>query len=229
MGKDKLKRFRENLMFAHLFQPQRDESITGNQEFKGLWHEKFGNANPLILELGCGRGEYTVGLSRRFPQNNFIGIDVKGARLWKGAKTVEEENITNAAFLRIRIEFIDNFFAKDEVDEIWITFPDPQIKKPRKRLTSPLFLERYGKFLKKGGIIHLKTDSRLLYDYTLDVINAHKLPLLESCPDVHKQYQHNELLNIKTFYETQFISQGLPITYIKWQNESVNINDSINS
>jgi tRNA (guanine-N7-)-methyltransferase len=168
------------------------------------------------LELGCGKGEYTLALSRKYPEKNFVGIDIKGARLWRGAKTVDDEKITNAAFLRIRIEFIDNFFAENEVDEIWITFPDPQITKPRKRLTAITFLERYRKFLKRGGIVHLKTDSRMLHDYTLKVIKDNNFTLLSSYTDIYTQIPDDELLGIKTHYEAQFSAKGIPITYLKF-------------
>ncbi|MDR1581911.1 MAG: tRNA (guanosine(46)-N7)-methyltransferase TrmB [Prevotellaceae bacterium] len=218
MGKDKLRKFEENKLFKHVFQPLTggDMMNVGNPDFKGRWNEKFDNFNPVVLELGCGKGEYTVALSRKYPDKNFIGIDIKGARLWRGAKTIAEEKIPNAVFLRIRIEFIDNFFAPDEVDEIWITFPDPQINKPRKRLTAPLFLDRYRKFLKKGGSIHLKTDSRILYDYTLDVINKNRFTLLSSYTDISAQNPNDELLSIKTFYETQYSAKGIPVTYLKF-------------
>ncbi|MDR1886733.1 MAG: tRNA (guanosine(46)-N7)-methyltransferase TrmB [Prevotellaceae bacterium] len=217
MGKDKLKRFRENRLFRHVFQPAFEDMTNPEAGFKGRWNEKFGNGNPVVLELGCGKGEYTVALSRKYPDRNFIGVDIKGARLWRGAKTVADENIPNAAFLRIRIEFIDNFFARDEIDEIWITFPDPQINKPRKRLTSPVFLDRYRKFLKSGGIVHLKTDSRMLYDYTLNVINESKLTLLSSYTDISTRNADDELLDIKTFFETQYSAKGIPVTYLKFK------------
>jgi tRNA (guanine-N7-)-methyltransferase len=218
MGKDKLRKFEENKLFRHIFQPSSDEIMNPDLGFKGHWNEKFGNSNPIVLELGCGKGEYTVALSRKYPDKNFIGVDIKGARLWRGAKTVAEENIPNAAFLRIRIEFIDNFFAQNEIDEIWITFPDPQINKPRKRLTSPLFLDRYCKFLKNEGIIHLKTDSRMLYNYTLNVINDKKFTLLSSYTDISAQNPDDELLSIKTFYEAQYSAKGIPITYLKFKS-----------
>lgn len=217
MGKDKLKRFKENLTFEHVYQPGSDEMKYEKLTYKNTWHSKFGNTNPIVLELGCGKGEYTVALSQKYPECNYIGVDVKGARLWRGAKTVKEESIKNAAFLRIRIEFIDNFFEKDEVDEIWITFPDPQIKKPRKRLTSPLFLERYRKFLKKNGVVHLKTDSRMLHDYTVELLNKNNLEIIEAYTDIYNQCPENELLRIKTYYEGQFASKGIPITYLKFK------------
>jgi len=220
MGKDKLRRFAENLTFEHVFQPDADEMINGSL-LKGAWHNKFDNNNPIILELGCGKGEYTVALSRKFPEYNFIGIDIKGARLWKGAKTIKDENITNAAFLRIRIEFIERFFAQNEVDEIWITFPDPQIKKPRKRLVSPLFLERYKQFLKKDGIIHLKTDSRMLHDYTAEVLTENNCTIIEAYTDIYKQCPNDEMMSVQTFYESKFAEKGIPITYIKFTIDNI--------
>ncbi|MDR2425436.1 MAG: tRNA (guanosine(46)-N7)-methyltransferase TrmB [Prevotellaceae bacterium] len=213
MGKDKLRKFAENETFGHVFQPKANSEA---DEYRGCWHTKFEQPQPLTLELGCGKGEYTVALSKKYPQKNFLGIDIKGARLWRGAKTVDNENIPNAAFLRIRIEFIEEFFAENEVDEIWITFPDPQIKKPRKRLTSPIFLERYGKFLKKNGVIHLKTDSRMLHDYTLDVVRNGGHTLIDAFTDVYTQCPDNELLQIKTFYEAMFAARNIPITYLKF-------------
>ncbi|MDR1595128.1 MAG: tRNA (guanosine(46)-N7)-methyltransferase TrmB [Prevotellaceae bacterium] len=221
MGKDKLRKFEENKLFKHVFQPLSAEIMNSGLEFKGRWHEKFGNSNPVVLELGCGKGEYTVALSRKYPDKNFIGVDIKGARLWRGAKTVADENIPNAAFLRIRIEFIDNFFADNEIDEIWITFPDPQINKPRKRLTSPLFLDRYRRFLKNGGIIHLKTDSRMLHNYTLSVIKENNFTLLSSYTDISAQCPEDELLGVKTFYESQYLAKRIPITYLKFRIEKM--------
>jgi tRNA (guanine-N7-)-methyltransferase len=217
MGKDKLRKFEENRRFKHVFQPSSSDMTNFGSEFKGRWREKFGNSNPIALELGCGKGEYTVALSRKYPDKNFIGVDIKGARLWRGAKTVADENIPNAAFLRIRIEFIDNFFAADEIDEIWITFPDPQVNKPRKRLTSPLFLDRYSKFLKHGGFIHLKTDSQILYNYTLNVIKENNYSLLSSYTDISTQNPDDELLNIQTFYESQYSAKGIAIKYLKFK------------
>jgi tRNA (guanine-N7-)-methyltransferase len=217
MGKDKLRKFEENKRFNHIIQPSAADMMNPDSGFKGSWRARFGNANPITLELGCGKGEYTVALSRKYPDRNFIGVDIKGARMWRGAKTVAEENIANAIFLRIRIEFIDNFFAENEIDEIWITFPDPQINKPRKRLTSPLFLDCYRKFLKRGGCIHLKTDSRMLHDYTRNLLEANHCSPLSSCTDIAAQNPYDELLNIKTFYEMQYIDRGIPITYLKFR------------
>lgn len=212
MGKNKLMKFAENKKFPHVFQPENTFC-----EYKGLWQSKFGNRNPLALELGCGKGEYTVALSKKYPQKNFLGIDVKGARIWRGAKTVAEDKIPNAAFLRTRIEFIADFFDVNEADEIWLTFPDPQVNKPRKRLTAPIFIERYRRFLKPEGIIHLKTDSRMLHDYTLKVIDENKFTLLDSYTDIYAQCPDDELLQIKTFYEMRYVAQGVPITYLKFK------------
>lgn len=184
MGKDKIRRFEENATFRCVVQPEFEEIFRKDYRLKGRWREDFfGNPNPIVLELGCGRGEYTVSLAERFSDRNFIGVDIKGARLWRGAKTATENAMPNVAFLRTRIEFIDSFFAPGEVDEIWITFPDPQLRKNRvkKRLTAPLFLERYARFLKPGGAIHLKTDSQHLHAYTKAVAEANALPVEAGC------------------------------------------------
>ena len=180
MGKDKLKRFAEVETFNNVIQPD-IKNLDSNHETKGLWHKKFGNSNSIILELGCGKGEYTVGLAKKFPNMNFIGIDIKGSRIWRGAKTCIEENIQNVFFLRSKVDFINHFFDKNEVSEIWLTFSDPQPKKPRKRLTSPLFIDRYKKILKKEGVIHLKTDSDLLYEYTIDEISSKNYEIINQC------------------------------------------------
>ena len=172
MGKNKLQRFAENLTFDNFFQPTYDEISTG-YFLKGKWaSDFFKNNNPIVLELGCGKGEYSVGLARRYPDKNFIGLDIKGARMWRGCKTAVDENIQNIAFLRTRIELIEHYFAENEISEIWITFPDPQPRriKENKRLTSPAFLKRYASILKKDLIIHLKTDAFLLYFYTMEII-----------------------------------------------------------
>jgi tRNA (guanine-N7-)-methyltransferase len=216
MGKDKLKRFRENLTFERLFQPSFDELYQSDYRLKGKWSEVFGNDNPIVLELGCGRGEYTVALARKYPEKNFMGIDVKGARLWRGAKTAHSENLFNVAFLRMRIDFIASCFAAGEVSEIWITFPDPQARKANKRLTSPRFLERYRLFLKPDGVVHLKTDSLLLHEYTYGLVQNSGFPLYERYTDIQTQCDNELLLNIRTYYEELFSSQGLPITYLKF-------------
>ena len=216
MGKDKLRRFEENLKFDRLFQPAFDEVYNNDYRLKGKWREVFGNDNPIVLELGCGRGEYTVALARKYPEKNFVGIDIKGARLWRGAKTVHENNMNNAAFLRMRIDFVGSCFARNEVSEIWITFPDPQPRKENKRLTSPRFLVCYRLFLKPDGVVHLKTDSLPLHQYTKMSIIEAGLPVYEHYTDIKTQCDDELLLNIRTHYEEIFSSQGFPITYLKF-------------
>lgn len=220
MGKDKLKRFAENETFNSLYQPSFEEIFHKDYNLKGKWNSQvFHNSNPIVLELGCGRGEYTIDLAREFPQNNFIGIDIKGARLWRGAKTAETEHLKNVAFLRTRIEFIDSIFATDEVSQIWITFADPQIKRDNKRLTNVVFLERYLKFLKNGGIIHLKTDSRFLHEYTLALAQQNELDILEINKDIYGTGRADNILSIKTHYEKQYLERGVPITYLSFRLE----------
>lgn len=219
-GKDKLRKFRENETFENLLQPTTAEVFQKDHPMKGNWGEKmFGNNNPIILELGCGKGEYTIALAEKFPQNNYIGVDIKGARLWKGAKYATEKSLKNVAFLRTRIEFIDSIFAQGEVSEIWLTFSDPQPNKPRKRLSSPLFLERYSHILKEDGIIHLKTDSQLLHEYTIETIESENHILLEANNDIYgtNRAENDDILSVKTFYEKQFLAKGMAITYAKWR------------
>ncbi len=222
MGKDKFKRFQENLTFTNLIQPEFDDIFRKDHELKGEWGAKFfKNNNPIVLELGCGRGEYTVNLAEKFPDKNFIGIDIKGARMWRGAKTATENSMFNVGFLRTRIEFISSFFAKDEVSEIWITFPDPQLKKDRvkKRLTSPEFLSLYSGFLEPNGYINLKTDSQHLHEYTKANIELNKLPLAESCNDIYGTGYADDVLSIRTRYEGLFLADGFTITYLKFHLE----------
>lgn len=217
MGKDKLRRFRENLTFSCFLQPEFDEVFRRDHPIKGHWHDEFfHNDRPIVLELGCGKGEYTVALAERDPSRNYIGIDIKGARMWRGAKTATERGMTHVGFLRTRIEFIDSLFAEDEVAEMWITFPDPQLKtrRAKKRLTSPLFLERYARFLRADGPIHLKTDSKHLFGYTNEVIRHFSLPCTASDPDIYGSGHADGILSVKTAYEQQFLSMGLPITHI---------------
>lgn len=219
MGKDKLRRFRENLTFACFVQPEFETVFRRDHSLKGRWNEDFfHNDNPIVLELGCGKGEYTVALADRNPERNFIGIDIKGARMWRGAKTATERGMTNAGFLRTRIEVIESFFAEGEVSEIWITFPDPQLKtrRAKKRLTSPQFLECYAKMLKPGAPINLKTDSKHLYAYTNEVIRRFGLPCEVSNPDIYGSGFADEVLSVKTAYEQQFLLRGLPITYTRF-------------
>lgn len=186
---------------------------------KGKWHtEFFKNENPIVLELGCGRGEYTIGLARRFPNKNFIGIDIKGARMWHGAKTAQEEGMTNVAFLRTNIECIAGFFAPDEVAELWLTFSDPQMKKATKRLTSTYFMERYRKFLVDGGLIHVKTDSNFLATYTKYMVEKNGLPLLQCTFDLYaEQDVDSSLTDIRTYYEGMWLERGIPIKYLQFQ------------
>ena len=220
MGKDKLRRFRENLGFECFVQPEFDEVFRRDYRLKGHWRSDFfHNNHPIVLELGCGKGEYTVALAEQDPQRNFIGIDIKGARMWRGAKTATERRMTNVGFLRTRIEFINGLFDEGEVDEIWITFPDPQLKtrRAKKRLTSPLFLESYARMLRPGGVIHLKTDSKHLYAYTQEVIRRFGLPCEASEPDIYGSGYADEVLSVKTAYEERFLGMGLPITYTRFR------------
>ncbi len=220
-SKNKLKRFKENETFSNVFQPKREELIDGKYELKGQWKSKvFKNENPLVLELGCGKGEYTVALAQKYPEKNFIGIDIKGARFWRGAKTALEENIGNAAFIRTQIELIDLIFAENEIDEIWITFPDPQIKykRTKHRLTNTEFLSKYKKVLKKGGVVNLKTDSEFMHGYTLGLLHGEGHEILHANHDVYKnEYSPKEVVEIQTFYEKQYLEEGKPITFVKFK------------
>jgi tRNA (guanine-N7-)-methyltransferase len=220
MGKDKLKKWAEMAAYEFVLQPGFDEIFGKEFRLKGKWRSDFfHNEKPIVLELGCGKGEYTTGLAMLFPEKNFIGIDIKGARMWRGAKTAHEYNLTNVAFVRTRIEFIKSFFAANEVDEIWITFPDPQFKRRRtkKRLTSPIFLNTYRKFLKEGGIVHLKTDNKPLHEYTLEVIRKNKLKTLVATDNLYESDYTGEILAIKTHYEKLFLKEGIPITYLQFE------------
>lgn len=235
MGKGKLQKFAENETFTCLVQPPADEVLHTDLPIKGNWNKDMfcGQLNgvqaPVTVELGCGKGEYTIDLAGRVPGHNYIGVDIKGARLWRGAKTATEAGMKNVAFLRTRIEFINSVFAKDEIDEIWITFCDPQPKKPNKRLTSPAFLDRYRNFLKKGGTVHLKTDSQELHEYTLEVVKEQGLELIFATKDLYgcrnavsetaSSYldSHPELFEVQTHYEKMFLAQGMPITYLAFR------------
>lgn len=218
MGKGKLKKFEENKTFRHVLEPTKEEITGGSFPWRGRWREFFGNDHPLVLELGCGRGEYTVALARRTPGKNFIGIDIKGARIWKGAKQVADEGLSNAAFLRTQIAWIEEAFGFQEVDEIWITFPDPQIKfkRAKHRLVSPPYLERYARLLKPGGSIHLKTDSEFLHGYTHGLLELLHWPIHQSLHDIHKQVQDQSsvLFEVQTYYEQLFRGKGKTITYL---------------
>ncbi len=206
--------------FDNVFQPDFEEVFTKDFKYKSHWASRyFKNNHPIILELGCGKGEYTIGLAERFPQVNFIGIDIKGERIWTGAKKAYLEKIPNVAFIRTRIEFINSFFGQDEVDEIWLTFPDPQLKKQRnkKRLTTARFLTLYRKFLKDNGIIHLKTDSPILFEYTLELARLNQLTIEHETNDLYGDENPELVYGIKTFYEKQFIVEGFKIHYLKFR------------
>ena len=220
MGKNKLKRFAAVKDFKNFYEPVIEEPFA----LKGKWRsEHFKNDNPIVLELGCGKGEYSVGLGRFYPNKNFIGIDIKGSRMFVGAEQALEEGLNNVAFLRTRIDFILDYFGENEIDEIWLTFSDPQPKKPRKRLTSPLFIERYRKVLKPGGIIHLKTDSDILFEYTEVQIKEQNYDCLELTWDLYGDLPENldpvtrEIFHIKTHYEELFTSRGATIKYCKFR------------
>lgn len=216
MPKKKQERFAETATFPHVVQPTFDE-IHHNFPLKGKWAAFFGNTHPITLELGCGKGEYTLALAKQYPNNNYLGVDIKGARIWRGAKSALEEGVKNVGFLRTRIDFIQHAFAKDEVDSIWITFPDPQPDKPRKRLTSPLFLSRYGGFLKPGGIIHLKTDNTQLFEYTLEVIHQGNHHLLMHTFDLYSNNLSDDVMLTQTHYEKLFLAKDKPIKYLRFR------------
>ena len=219
MGKDKLRKFRENETFACFVQPEFDTIFGVDHPLKGHWgRDFFHNDHPIVLELGCGKGEYTVALAERDPSRNYIGIDIKGARMWKGAKYATQHEMANVGFLRTRIEFINSLFAEGEVSEIWITFPDPQLKtnRARKRLTSPLFLARYARMLAEEGVINLKTDSKHLHAYTKAVTEQYALPVEVCNEDIYGTGFADEVLSVKTAYESSFLEMGLPITYLRF-------------
>lgn len=218
MGKNKLKKFAEIEQLDCVLQYPRERLLSEGFPFRGKWHKEiFKNSNPIVLELGCGKGEYTVGLAKSYPEKNFIGIDIKGARIWKGAKETDALQLTNAKFLRTEIENIINFFSPREVEEIWITFPDPQMQKSRKRLTSSRFLEQYANFLKPGGIIHLKTDSPFLFEYTKRLIEKNNLEIIEITDDLYGSGKADPIKSIKTFYESQWLSRGKSIKLISFK------------
>ena len=224
MGHDKLRKFAENETFSCLLQPSAQELLADgyfnlrDHAVKGHWAERFGNGRPIVLELGCGKGEYTVALAERDPERNYIGVDIKGARLWKGAKYATENALPNVAFLRTRVEFISAFFAPGEVSEVWLTFSDPQYRSENSRLCSPLFLERYRNFLRPGGIVHLKTDSRFLHEYARAVCAANGLQVLACTQDLYAGTDSIQpvVREVKTFYENLFLQQGYPITYLSF-------------
>ena len=223
MGKGKLAKFADMETYENVF--QYPYSVVEHVPFdmKGHWHEQyFHNQNPIVLELGCGKGEYTVELAKLYPDVNFIGVDIKGARMWTGATQALNEGLKNVAFLRTNIEIIERFFAEDEVQEIWLTFSDPQMKNPRKRLTSTYFMERYRRFLVDGGMIHLKTDSNFLFTYTRYMVEKNQLPIEALTEDLYAQVSAtngklSEAASIQTYYESMWIARDLNIKYMKWQ------------
>jgi tRNA (guanine-N7-)-methyltransferase len=218
-SKNKLKRFKENETFPNVIQPTREEVVT-DFSFKGKWHSFFKNNNPIVVELGCGKGEYTVDLAKKYPNKNFIGIDIKGARFWRGAKTAIEDNLTNVAFVRTQIELVDNIFAENEVSEIWITFPDPQIKYQRRkhRMTNATFLRKYFHILNETGIMNLKTDSEFMHGYTLGLLHGEGHEILNANHNVyHNGGAPKDVTETQTFYEKQYLEKGKPITYIQFR------------
>lgn len=217
--KNKLDHFAENITFDNMFQYSYEQVIDGF-DLKGNWNKDFfKNENDIVLELGCGKGEYSVGLAKYYPEKNFIGMDIKGARIWRGLKDCEEQNISNAAFIRTRINLINFFFGKNEISEIWITFPDPfpLESKEKRRLTSPQFLNRYSNLLKPGGIINLKTDNIIFFEYTLDVIREGGHELLYHTYDVYGEENKEVLTSIQTFYEKKWLANGTKIKYLKFR------------
>ena len=229
MGKGKLAKFADMENYENVFQYPYSVVEHVPFEMQGHWHEQyFHNDNPIVLELGCGKGEYTVELAKLYPDMNFIGVDIKGARMWTGATQAIKEGMKNVAFLRTNIEIIERFFSQDEVHEVWLTFSDPQMKNPRKRLTSTYFMERYRKFLVDGGIIHLKTDSNFLFTYTSYMVEKNNLPVVVKTDDLYGMAESDSSLftlhsslkeasSIQTYYESMWIARGLNIKYMKWQ------------
>ena len=216
--KRKLAHFAELETFKNVIQAPL-KNAAADHPMKGAWNEKFfAIKQPIVLELGCGKGEYTVNLAEKYPDKNYIGVDIKGNRIWRGSKTAIEQGMGNVGFLRTEIENIEFFFAPDEVSEIWITFPDPQMKykTERKRLTSPAFLDRYRKIIKPGGMLHLKTDSKFLHDYTMAVLRSQNVKINRFSADIYSEFPDDEVLQIQTHYEKIFLGQGIPITYINF-------------
>lgn len=222
MGKNKLAKFADMEEFPHVFQVPSHSLREGNVfEMKGKWNELFfKNDHPIILELGCGKGEYTVGLGQLYPDKNFIGVDIKGARLWTGAKQSFEKGMTNVAFLRTNIEMIYHFFAENEVSEIWLTFPDPQMKKVTKRLTATNFMKLYQQFVKPDGIIHLKTDSNFMFTYTTEMVKSNHYPVLFMSDNLYASDLDDPILSIRTYYEQQWLDRGITIKYIQFLLEN---------
>lgn len=218
VGKNKLAKFAEMETFEHVVQAPFNKIENNDFHLKGKWaSDFFRNENHIILELGCGKGEYTIELAEKYKNRNFIGVDIKGARLWQGAKQAINKKLQNVAFLRTNIEIVQQFFDKDEIAEIWLTFPDPQMKKTRKRLTSTIFLNKYKTFLKKAGIVHLKTDSNFQYKYTYELARLNDFEIITETDDLYHSDLLNENLQIKTFYEKQWLNRGITIKYIAFR------------
>ncbi|MGV6829013.1 MAG: tRNA (guanosine(46)-N7)-methyltransferase TrmB [Flavobacteriales bacterium] len=219
-SKNKLKRFKENENFQNVIQPTRDEVINNKLNLRGNWSTSFFNNNyPIVLELGCGKGEYSLALAKKYPKINFLGIDIKGARFWKGAKTAIEENLNNVGFLRTQIELVDLIFDENEIDEIWITFPDPQIKykRTKHRMTNPVFLDKYKKILKPKGLVHLKTDSEFMHGYTLGLLQGLGIKVDFAHHDVYHTTNAPEIVTqVQTFYEKQYLAVNKKITYLRF-------------
>ena len=217
MSKNKLSKFEEVHALPNVVEVPYAELLKGPHKLQGKWSSQFfGNDFPVVLELGCGKGEYTVGLAETFPDKNFIGIDIKGSRIWTGATAAHERGLKNVGFIRTYVELLPSFFGPDEVSEIWITFPDPQMKKGRKRLTSTRLLAHYGKVMKPGGIVHLKTDSNFLYQYTCALVHLNGFTVEAETDDLYASAYADEIMGIKTYYEQQWLSRGLTIKYLKF-------------
>lgn len=230
MGKNKLARWTELKSFDNVIEPEIADVSGKDHPIKGRWNKDiFKNENPVVLELGCGKGEYSIGLATRFPDKNYIGIDIKGARMWRGAKTSNEKKLPNVAFLRTRIEFINSFFKTDEVDEIWITFPDPHPgrRNSNKRLTSPWYLNSYRQFLKNKGIIHLKTDNSELFNFTKTIASHNTLEIIFNTDDLYSESLSDEIRSIKTHYENIFLTAGLKINYITFRLDKEKIIEDV--
>ena len=220
MSKNKLKKFADNDKFEHLFQPRPHDMLVNDFFLKGKWNsDYFKNENPIVLEIGCGKGEYTTGLAQLFSDKNYIGIDYKGPRLWRGCKTVEEKKLSNVAFIRNKVEFLSSFFDNNEISDIWITFPDPQPKRDKKKLTSERFLNIFKGILSPGGYVRLKTDSKHMFDFTQRIIDLNDILLDFASDDIYGENESHRTHNIKTFYEEQFLEENKKITYTKFQIE----------
>jgi tRNA (guanine-N7-)-methyltransferase len=217
VGKRKLKKFADLASFNHVIEAPFRSIDQEDHELKGKWNSFFGNNQPLVLELGCGKGEYTAQLAEKYPDKNFIGIDIKGARMWKGAKDTKEKGLKNVAFLRTNIEIIHTFFAKGEVNEIWLTFPDPQMKKTRRRLTATNFIEKYRQILVQNGLVHLKTDSNFQYVYTEAMVMENRFGIVCNTNDLYRSGLADDILSIRTFYEKQWLERGISIKYLSFR------------